>query len=66
VVKETGQDFVFLQLTDTTFRKTAVVTGSTSDTMIEIKSGLKAGDIIAAKGVFYLKSDLKKDELVGE
>jgi cobalt-zinc-cadmium efflux system membrane fusion protein len=66
VVKETRQDYVFVQTSDTTFEKRNVVTGTSTDTMIEIKEGLKEGDIVASKGVFYLKSDLKKDELGGE
>jgi cobalt-zinc-cadmium efflux system membrane fusion protein len=66
VVKETGQEYVFVQENDTTFEKRNVVTGTSADTMIEIKEGLKEGDIVASKGVFYLKSDLKKDEFAGE
>jgi len=66
VVKETGQEYVFVQTNDTTFVKRTVVTGTSIDTMIEIKKGLKEGDTIVSKGVFYLKSESKKDELAGE
>jgi cobalt-zinc-cadmium efflux system membrane fusion protein len=66
VVKETGQEYVFVQSSDTTFEKRIVVTGTSADTMIEIKEGLKEGDTVVSKGVFYLKSESKKDELAGE
>ena len=57
---------MFVQTNDTTFVKRTVVTGTSIDTMIEIKKGLKEGDTIVSKGVFYLKSESKKDELAGE
>ncbi len=66
VVKETGQEYVFIQTSDTTFEKRNVITGTSADNMIEIKEGLKEGDTIASKGVFYLKSELKKEELAGD
>lgn len=70
VVKETGQEYVFVQTSDTaipgggqTFEKRIVVTGTTSDNRTEIKEGLREGEKVVSKGVFYLKSELKKDEL---
>ncbi len=66
VVKETGQTYLFVQTSDTTFEKRNVITGTIADTMIEIKEGLKEGETVVSKGVFYLKSELKKDELGGE
>jgi cobalt-zinc-cadmium efflux system membrane fusion protein len=66
VVKETGQEYVFVQTNDTTFEKRIVVAGTSSDKMIEIKEGLKEGETVVSKGVFYLKSELKKDELAGD
>jgi cobalt-zinc-cadmium efflux system membrane fusion protein len=66
VVKATGQDYVFVQTSDTTFEKRNIIAGTSVDKMIEIKVGLKEGDIVASKGVFYLNSDLKKDEFTGE
>ncbi|MDI6766081.1 MAG: efflux RND transporter periplasmic adaptor subunit [Bacteroidota bacterium] len=73
VVKETGQEYVFIQTSDTTtpnggqaFEKRIVITGTIADTMIEIKEGLKKGETVVSKGVFYLKSELKKDELSGD
>ncbi|RJP72791.1 MAG: efflux RND transporter periplasmic adaptor subunit [Ignavibacteriales bacterium] len=73
VTKETGTAYVFVQTSDTStpvggqvFEKRNVVTGSTVDELIEIKEGLKEGEIIATKGVFYLKSELKKEEIEGD
>jgi len=34
--------------------------------MIEIRDGVKSGETVAVKGVFYLKSDLKKEEFSGD
>jgi membrane fusion protein, heavy metal efflux system len=66
VVKETGQDYVFVQTSDSTFEKRNITVGTSVDTMIEIKSGLKEGETVVSKGAFYLKSELKKNELAGE
>jgi len=70
VVKETGQEYVFVQTSHTTtpgggqaFEKRIVITGTTSDNRTEIKEGLREGEKVVSKGVFYLKSELKKDEL---
>ena len=48
-----------------TFEKRNVITGTSVDNLIEIKEGLKEGEKVVSKGVFYLKSELKKDELDG-
>jgi membrane fusion protein, heavy metal efflux system len=66
VVKEAGQSYVFVQKNDTTYEQRIVITGISIDNRIEIKEGLKEGEIIASKGVFYLKSELKKEELEGD
>lgn len=66
VVKEIGQDYVFVQTNDTTFEQRKVITGTSVDNRIEIKEGLKVGEKIASKGVFYLKSELKKEEIGGD
>jgi len=66
VVKEASEEYVFVQLSDTTFEQRKVIIGVSADERIEIKEGLKEGDKVVSKGVFYLKSELKKDELQGE
>jgi len=73
VVNEAGLEYVFIQTNYTdqdsnryTFEKRAVITGTSVDNRIEIKEGLKEGEKVVSKGVFYLKSELKKDELAGD
>ncbi|MCX6168483.1 MAG: efflux RND transporter periplasmic adaptor subunit [Ignavibacteriales bacterium] len=73
VIKEAGQEFVFVQTSDTTtpsggqaFGQRKVITGTSVGSRIEIKEGLKEGEKVVSKGVFYLKSELKKDELAGD
>jgi cobalt-zinc-cadmium efflux system membrane fusion protein len=66
VVKEAEQEYVFVQTSDTTFEQRKVITGTSIDNRIEIKEGLKEGEKVVSKGVFYLKSELKKDELEGD
>jgi cobalt-zinc-cadmium efflux system membrane fusion protein len=73
VVKEAGGEYLFVQKSGTagsdgllTFEKRKVITGTSSDNRIEIKEGLKKGEKIVSKGVFYLKSELKKEELEGD
>ncbi len=66
VVKEDGTNYVFVQINDTTFEQRNVLIGTNFKDKIEIKEGLKEGDIIVSKGVFYLKSELKKEDLEGD
>ncbi len=73
VVKEGGQEYVFVQTSETTtpnggqaFEQRKVITGISVDNRFEIKEGLKEGEKIATKGVFYLKSELKKEEIAGD
>ena len=63
VVKEAEQNYLFVQTSDSTFERRDIVTGSTADNLIEVKEGIKEGEKIVSNGVFYLKSELKKDEL---
>jgi len=63
VVKEAEQNYLFVQTSDSTFERRDVIVGSTLNNTVEIKEGIKEGEKIASSGVFYLKSELKKDEL---
>lgn len=63
VVKEAGQSYLFIQTSDSTFERRDIITGTASGNMIEVKEGIREGEKIVTKGVFYLKSELKKDEL---
>jgi cobalt-zinc-cadmium efflux system membrane fusion protein len=63
VVKEAEQNYLFVQTSDSTFERRDILIGSTSDNLVEVKEGIKEGEKIVINGVFYLKSELKKDEL---
>lgn len=63
VFQESGQTYLFVQTSDSTFERRDIMIGSTSDNLIEVKEGIREGEIIVSNGVFYLKSELKKDEL---
>jgi membrane fusion protein, heavy metal efflux system len=66
VVKEANSQYVFVKTSDSTFIQRFVTSGVTYDGKIEIKEGLKVNEVIVTKGVFYLKSELKKSELEGD
>jgi cobalt-zinc-cadmium efflux system membrane fusion protein len=73
VIKEAGQEYVFVQTSDSTtpnggqaFDKRIVITGISVDNRLEIKEGLREGEKVVSKGVFYLKSELKKEEIAGD
>ncbi|MBZ0201228.1 MAG: efflux RND transporter periplasmic adaptor subunit [Ignavibacteriaceae bacterium] len=72
VVTEPGGEYVFVETNinatggGRTFEQRIIITGTTIGKMVEVKEGLKPGETIAVNGVFYLKSDLKKDELEGD
>lgn len=63
IVKEADQSYLFVQTSDSTFERRDIVIGLASDNLVEVKEGIKDGEKIVTKGVFYLKSELKKDEL---
>ena len=58
-----GQKMVFVQQSETEFRKVPVVTGTASDGIVEIREGLKVGDQVVTSGGFALKSELMKGEI---
>ncbi|MEW6506168.1 MAG: efflux RND transporter periplasmic adaptor subunit [Bacteroidota bacterium] len=73
IVKENGKSYLFTVENDLTlptgrhvFKKQLVEIGSELGGKIEIKTGLKEGDKIAYKGVFFLKSELLKETLAEE
>lgn len=63
IVKIDNRDYVFIQINDTTFSKSAVTTGLKIKDKIEIKEGIEAGEKVVVKGAFYLKSELLKESL---
>lgn len=59
-----GQPAVFIREADTRFRRQNVQLGLQAGNLVEIKAGLKAGDMIVGTGSFYLKTALQR-ELIG-
>lgn len=66
VLRHENKPFVFVQSGDNSFRKAEVSIGRTTGDKVEITEGLKSGDKIVVKGGFSLKSEMLKDQLVGE
>lgn len=58
------QTVVFVK-TEEGFKPQPVSTGSSNRTMVEIRSGLRAGEQYAASGAFTLKADLMKESFGG-
>ncbi len=63
LVSEGNKKCVFLVKNDSTFIKQYVETGTEFSGFVEITSGLKKGDKIVTKGVFFLKAELLKETL---
>ncbi|PKN17664.1 MAG: efflux RND transporter periplasmic adaptor subunit [Deltaproteobacteria bacterium HGW-Deltaproteobacteria-6] len=63
---EGAMRYVFVQIAPDKFQRRDVETGRTLGKSLEVKTGLKEGEIIAVKGAFTLKSELKKGELEGD
>ena len=60
-----GQPVVFIQQSPSRFERRNVELGNTAGDVVEIRSGLKAGEVIAGAGSFYLKTALLR-ERIGE
>lgn len=61
-----GESVVFVQTEPTKFEKRTVELGERTPDSTEIKSGLKAGERVVAKGSFYVKSALMRELIGGE
>ncbi|MEW6004959.1 MAG: efflux RND transporter periplasmic adaptor subunit [Stygiobacter sp.] len=61
MVKEGNESYVFVVENDSTFTRRNVETGIEFAGMREVVSGLKKGEKIVSKGVFFLKSELLKE-----
>jgi cobalt-zinc-cadmium efflux system membrane fusion protein len=61
-----SERYVFVQEGDKRFVARRVSVGPASGWRIEIKEGLKVGDAVVTRGVFTLKSELKKETLQAE
>ena len=58
--------YVFVQLSPERFKQRDITIGRAFGKKLEVIEGLKEGDTIAVKGVFILKSELKKESLEAE
>ena len=58
-----GQSIVFVRQTPSRFERRRVEVGNTAGDVVEIRSGLKAGEVIAGAGSFYLKTALLRDTI---
>lgn len=65
MVKKGNESYVFIVKNDSTFTRRNVEAGIEFAGMREVVSGLKKGEKIVSKGVFFLKSELLK-ETIGE
>ncbi|UFS72227.1 efflux RND transporter periplasmic adaptor subunit [Geomonas sp. RF6] len=61
-----GKKVLFIAEGDSRFAARPVQTGRSGGGMVEIVSGLEAGEKYAAKGAFILKSEVKKGEIKDE
>ena len=61
-----GQSVVFVRQTPTRFERRNVELGNTAGNIVEIRSGLKAGEVIAGAGSFYLKTALLRETIGDE
>lgn len=66
VFRAEAETFVFAKSGDAEFRKVVVTLGRTAGDRVEVLKGLAAGDAVAMSGGFVLKSELFKDQMVGE
>jgi len=57
---------VFIEIAPDKFKMREIEAGRTLGDRLEVISGLKEGEMVAVKGAFILKSELKKGELVDE
>ena len=66
LVREDGAVYLFVARNATTFELRQVEPGISSGESVEIHNGLRAGEWVADKGTFYLKSEWKKSDFAEE
>ena len=66
VVVDGTKRYIFIQTTPEQFKRREIVAGRTIGNRVEVTEGLKEGEMVAVKGAFILKSELKKGEIVDE
>jgi cobalt-zinc-cadmium efflux system membrane fusion protein len=63
---ESAARYVFVQISPDKFKRRDIETGRSLGKSLEVTAGLKEGEVVAVKGAFILKSELKKGELEGD
>lgn len=58
--------YVFVQVAPDKFKRRDVETGRLFGKSLEVTAGIREGEMVAVKGAFFLKSELKKSELEGD
>ncbi len=53
-----NKQFVFVAVSDNQFQQVEISTGIASDQWVEVKDGLKSGQLVVTEGAFLLKSEL--------
>lgn len=61
-----GEQVVFVQLTPTRFERKTVQLGPTAGEVVEVLSGVKAGESIVGAGSFYLKTAILRETIGDE
>ena len=61
-----GQSVVFVRQSPTRFERRDVELGNTAGSVVEIRSGLKSGEVIVGAGSFYLKTAVMRETIGGE
>ena len=61
-----GKEVVFVPEGEDAFRARPIRVGRHSESVIEIVSGLQAGEKVVVTGAFHLKSELLKAQMIGE
>jgi cobalt-zinc-cadmium efflux system membrane fusion protein len=61
-----GQSVVFVRQSPSRFERRNVEVGRTAGDVVEIRSGLRAGEVIAGAGSFYLKTALLRETIGDE
>ncbi|HEY1190632.1 MAG TPA: efflux RND transporter periplasmic adaptor subunit [Gemmata sp.] len=66
ILRHENKPFVFVATAADTFTKRPVTLGRQVSETVEIAEGLKPGESVVVRGGFVLKSELLKDQMVGE
>jgi cobalt-zinc-cadmium efflux system membrane fusion protein len=66
VFLDSSRNYVFIQTAPEKFEMREIAVGRTLGKRLEVTGGLKEGELVAVKGAFILKSELKKGEIIDE